>query len=187
LLAPTAVVMNAWLGRVPLHGGAALIGGNAWAVLADRTGGKSTTLACLHREGISVLSDDVLAIDSNLQVYSGPRCVDLRAPAAKELSMGRELLGVGLRERYRVDLGEVDIEYPLAGLVYLHWSGRIEMARLPPREALTRIFEHLALTRDPDPSTMLALASLPAFMWSRPPSFIELDAALKALRGPLEG
>ena len=58
-LAPVALVMARWLGREGFHGGGIVAGGGVWAVLGDKTAGKSTTLAWLARAGVGVVSDDV--------------------------------------------------------------------------------------------------------------------------------
>ena len=44
-LAPVAAVTARWLGRQSFHAGAFFLGRDVWALVAEREGGKSTTLA----------------------------------------------------------------------------------------------------------------------------------------------
>ena len=99
-LAPVALVMARWLGREGFHGGGIVAGGGVWGVLGDKTAGKSTTLAWLAREGVGVVSDDVLVIDGGTAL-AGPRSVDLREEAAERLGVGEPMGRVGQRERWR--------------------------------------------------------------------------------------
>jgi hypothetical protein len=185
LLASTAVIMSHWLGRVTLHAGAVLIGGGAWALLGDRTGGKSTTLACLDRRGMSALTDDVLVVDNGL-AFSGPRCVDLREEAAHKLGIGRDIGGTGTRERWRVTLGDVAPDYPLRGVVFMEWGDEAAMVRVPVREVLPRLFHHLALPYEPNAEGILALAALPAWQWVRPTGWNSFDESMTTMVQRLE-
>lgn len=185
LLASTAVIMNHWLGRTSLHAGAMVVGHGAWALLGQRTEGKSTALAQLARLGFPVLTDDVLVVSEG-RAYSGPRCLDLRQEAAARLGLGRDLGQLGLRERWRVPLGEVEPHYALRGIVFLEWSSSIEISPVAPSAALPRIFEHLALRKEPDPEAILALAGLPAWQWSRPRSWASIESSVEALVQVLE-
>ena len=70
-LAPIALIMARWLGREGMHGGGIVAGDGVWAVSADKTGGKSTTLAWMALAGMGVMSDDILVIDAG-QRARGP-------------------------------------------------------------------------------------------------------------------
>src|SRR6185436_12314723 len=62
-LAPAAAVVARWLGRESMHAGAFVAGGRAWALLGDRTAGKSSTLGWLARLGAPIVCDDMLIVD----------------------------------------------------------------------------------------------------------------------------
>ena len=76
-LAPVAGLLAHWRGREALHAGAFVHQGAAWGLVAERGGGKSSTLARLALDGLPVIADDLLVID-DLHALAAPRAVDLR-------------------------------------------------------------------------------------------------------------
>lgn len=181
LLSIPAAVANLWLGRTCLHAGAVLIGGRAWAIVADRGGGKSTTVAMLVRAGCSFVTDDLLVADDSDCVFPGPRAIDLRASAAAILG-GRALESVGSRQRWRInpDPGRsARGPTPLAGFVHLSWSENRQIAPMPFQERLQRLANAAALgLPPPGRDGYLPMAALPAFELARPPDDLASSAEL---------
>ena len=99
-----AALAARWLRRESFHAGAVVVEGGAWAILGDKEAGKSSTLAHLALNGYTVLSDDVLVLERG-SVFAGPRCIDLRAEPARRLGAREPLAVVGMRERFRIELG----------------------------------------------------------------------------------
>ena len=127
--------MSRWLGREGFHGGGIVVDGGVWAVLGDKTAGKSTTLAWLARAGVGVVSDDVLIVDGET-VLAGPRSIDLREEAAERLGTG-ELIGrVGARDRWRVTLAPIAAELPLRGWITLEWGEAVAVEPIRGAERL---------------------------------------------------
>jgi hypothetical protein len=179
-LASTATIVNYWLGRSCFHAGAVIVDGGAWALLGHRGFGKSSTMAWFMLHGLPILTDDVLAVSEG-RVFAGPRCLDLREEPASRLGIGRYLGWIGRRERWRVVLDDVEPEYPLRGWVFLDWDDEVKVARVPAREALSRLLEYLTATLDPDPMALLSLATLPSWQWSRPRSWDAMAPSVDAL------
>ena len=71
-----------WQGRLGMHGGAFVGGDGAWMVLAQKGGGKSSTMAALFTAGHEILADDLVVIDQGI-VMPGPRFVDLKEEATR--------------------------------------------------------------------------------------------------------
>jgi hypothetical protein len=143
-------------------------------------------MAWFMLHGLPILTDDVLAV-SDGQVFAGPRCLDLREEPAARLGLGRYLGWIGRRERWRVGLEDVEARYPLRGWVFLDWADRVEVARVPAREALSRLLEYLTATLEPEPMALLSLATLPAWEWRRPQSWEGMAGAADALLQALAG
>src|SRR5205807_9064503 len=138
-LAPVAMHFAGWLGHLALHGGAFVAGGGAWAVLAKRGGGKSTTLAELARRGTPILSDDALVIDRS-SALAGPRCIDLRPAAAAQF--GAELQAVRRGERRRLPLPAITPSARLCGAFVLEWGEALEVDSLPLSERFLALARH---------------------------------------------
>lgn len=173
-----------WLGRQVLHGGAFVLHGRAWAVLGDKEAGKSSTLGYLMRRGLSVLSDDILALDGRA-VFAGPRCIDLRGQAAAVL--GGERLGeVGSRERWRLRPGAVAASVPLAGLVVLEWAQRESIEPLDAGGRLRALIAQ-SVVRPDDAAALplLDLAGLPAWRVRRPRDLNRAEDTISRLLGCL--
>lgn len=186
-LAPVAAVAARWLGRDSFHGGAFSLDGDVWGLLADREGGKSTTLAWLASRGLPILCDDMLVLDGNLP-YSGPRVLDLRAGAAEHLSAGDYLGIVGARERWRLELGAPPAGGRFRGWIFLAWSDEIALEPLGPTARLPRLAEHLGLrVQPPRLERFLELAGLPAWEFRRPHGWGRFDEAGERLLAALSG
>lgn len=167
-LAPAAAVMAYWFGRESFHGGAVAVDDFAWGILGDREAGKSTLLAELAVRGAPVLSDDQLVADEE-RCFAGPRSVDLREAAGLRLGTAEELGLVGARERWRLALGPVPPELPLAGWFYLDWGDSVDVTPLSGAARVERLARHRGLNVPPrDPQLLLALAALPSFVLTRP-------------------
>jgi hypothetical protein len=170
-LAPAAMHFAGWLGRDALHGGAFVAGGGAWAVLAERGGGKSTTLAHLAGQGVPVLVDDAVVVADGA-AFAGPRCIDLRPAAAPRF--GEPLEEVRRGERRRLALAAIDPSAPLRGSFVLEWGEAFELRPLGPSERLFALARHCRPETANRPS-LLELARLPAWRLRRPPEPDSLD------------
>jgi hypothetical protein len=185
LLAPVAAVMAYWLDRESFHAGAFVVAGKAWAVLGERGGGKSTTIAGLALEDVPIVCDDLLVLDG-LRSFRAPRSVDLRRTAAKGLGVGTPLGVVGARERWRLNVRQLEGDYELGGWVFLNWGDQLEASRLRPSERLLRLTACRG-TRLPPRSqdALLELASLPAWELTRPKRWSSLPQTVDWLRNRL--
>ena len=167
-LAPAAAVAARWAGRESFHAGALIAGGGAWGVLGGKEDGKSTLLAQLALAGHGVVSDDLLVLERGAAL-AGPRCIDLRGPAAEQLGAGEPLGVVGARERWRLRLDMVPASVPLLGWVVLDWDATVTVAPVRGSERLLALPPHRSVQLAPQlPATLLALSSLPVWRFSRP-------------------
>lgn len=182
-LSSTAVIANHWLGHATFHGGVFAVDGRAWAVLADRDVGKSSLLMALHVAGVPVVADDLVVVSGGgTTVCSGPRCLDLRQPAAEHFGAGRAIGFVGTRERWRVDLPPVPAELPFAGWVVLGWADEVVVADLPAAARLHALAANRGL-RVPGlaPHGLLDLATRPTVLFGRPRDWDRLQAGVDRL------
>lgn len=161
-LASSAAIAARWQGRESFHAGGFVIGRRVWGVLGDREHGKSSLLAVLAEQGIPIVSDDLLVIRDGYAL-AGPRCIDLREGAARHLGGGGSSIGcVGTRERWRVPLGPVASELPMAGWVTLEWGTETTIAPVPPGERFPRLLDNLTVILEPrNPPAVLDLAAMP--------------------------
>lgn len=181
LLTAAAAVVGAWSGYDSFHAAAVVGSAGVWGILGDKESGKSTLAAALAGNGHPVVCDDMLALRGRT-AFAGPRCVDLRTDAAVRLGMGDELTTDGPRPRWRVGLGPLDPELPMAGWVTLAWGERQELVRIAPRELLARLGAHQTWPHTPiDPLALLDLATLPAWELRRPRSWESLAAVVATL------
>jgi len=180
-LAPAAAAMSRWHGREAFHAGAFVSGAGAWGLLAEREGGKSSTLARLAVEGTPILCDDVLVVDGPT-AFAGPRAIDLREGAARELAAGRSLGVVGTRERWRMELDQVDAEVELRGWIFLTWDDRVALEPVPPGGRLRVLAGQRAVVLPPlDPTVLLRLAALPGYELRRPHRWSSIGMAVQLL------
>jgi hypothetical protein len=175
LLAPVAAVMAYWSDRESFHAGAFVAGGKAWGVVGDRGAGKSTVMGALARAGVQILADDLLVLDG-LRAFAGPRSVDLRREAARQLGGGEALGVVGARERWRLRLEPVGSDHELGGWIFLAWGREFETRTAGGGDRLVRLTgnrgTHLPLK---DTDALLELAALPGWILSRPRDWRFLD------------
>jgi hypothetical protein len=185
LLTGTAAVANAWLGRDGFHSGAIVIEGRAWGILGDKGAGKSTLLAAAALSGVPVLTDDLLILDED-QALAGPRILDLRREAADFFGVGEDLGVVGLRERWRLRLPDVEAAVPFGGWVVLAWGPAVRTRQLDSRSRLAVVAGQSAVTgRPPAPLRLLELAAKPTVVFSRPRRWDEVGDSLLLLRQEL--
>jgi hypothetical protein len=186
-LAPVAAVTARWLGRQSFHAGAFAVGEDVWALLADREGGKSTTLAWLASRGHPIVCDDMLVLDGD-EPLAGPRVVDLRAEAAQRLGLGDDRGRVGARERWRVQLDAVPEGVRFRGWIFLGWADDVVVEPLRAGERLPRLAPHLGLRVPPArPDRLLELAALPGWEFRRPRGWDRFDEAGSRLLEALAG
>lgn len=182
-LAPLAIAAAHWRRWVPLHASAVVVEGRAWAILAERGDGKTTTVAALERAGHGVLTDDLLVIDPELRAHAGPRCVDLRRSSAEAFPGAERVDDYPGRERYRLTPGPVPASVPLAGFVRLLWSEHRQ--GLTPIRAVDRVpLIGAAISMGgpiANPGLVLELATLPVYALERPRDLSSLDASVDAV------
>jgi hypothetical protein len=180
-LAAPAALFAWWEGREALHGGAFANAAGTWAVLAEKGGGKSTTLGHLATTGVTVIADDLVIVDRGT-VFAGPRCVDLTESAARALGVG-ELRDDARTTKARLLLGPAPAETRLAGIVHLAWGDEVAIERVPPRARAERLARHRTLRQDTTvPGGLLDLIRLPTYELRRPQRHDALDAVAAALR-----
>jgi hypothetical protein len=180
-LAPVAALAARWLGRESFHAGAFVVDGGAWAVLGDKEAGKSSTLAHLALRGHAVVSDDVLVLEGG-DVFAGPRCIDLRAEPSKRLGAGEPLGVVGVRERFRLELGPMPSRVPLHGFVMLGWGDEVALEPVHGAERLLALVPHRALLLESNaPADLLDLSSLPFLRLRRPHDWASLEETADVL------
>jgi hypothetical protein len=174
-------VLAHWRGDVTLHGGAFLHAGSAWGICGDRSAGKSTTLALFADRGITIVADDLLAIQGR-EALAGPRCVDLRADVAARFPSAVSLGQVGERVRYRLPTGPAPARTPLGGIFLLDWSsdGRTEVTplRLEQRLALLHTHQYSDLFTHPNGRNLMELVDLPMLLVRRPRDWAGSETAV---------
>jgi hypothetical protein len=165
------------------HASAFVADGGVWALLGDKGSGKSTTAAALAVHGCPIVCDDTLVI-SGTTAFAGPRCVDLRAEAARRLGIGRLLPGNGGRERWRVPLPAVEAGQVMRGWFFLSWGPATELRRLSAAESLRRLSAHRTWrSAAVDPHRLLDFAALPAWELRRPHHWSSMPEAVTLLEG----
>ena len=181
-LAPVGSVSAFWRGWIAMHAGAFVIDGKAWLIPATKESGKTSTLAQAFRLGIPIVSDDICVIDANLDVYAGPRFVDLRADVAQSLGWGEPIGHLGLRERWRMPVTDCDPSYPLGGFLFPEFGQ--QLSRRPgASEVISRILAH-SLVRFPGRRVELvfeAATSTNALVWTRPHGLGTLKTSVEHL------
>jgi hypothetical protein len=174
-LGAAACIFNRWAGREVYHAGAFIYGSLAWAVVGAREAGKSSLLAALASRCIPVLADDLVVTDG-LQVFCGPRAIDLRRPPV--LATGPVTLARGA-SRWRLALPPLPGAAPLGGWIYLHWRDEVTMASVPVVTSLARLAARRIWSVLPsDPATMLALSARPGWDLGRPADWARMDEAV---------
>ena len=170
-----------WDDRESFHAGAFVLAGKVWGVLGQREAGKSSFLASLALGGIPVLCDDILVLD-HLTALAGPRSIDLRADAARQLAAGEPLGIVGARERWRVMLDSVPAELPLGGWISLRWDDSTATSPVRGSDRLRELGAHRSLTLyPPKPDALIELSALPFMSLRRPRRWESGDDAVKCM------
>ena len=181
-LTRAAAAHTYWLRRESFHAGAFVANGKAWAVAADREGGKSSTLAGLALAGLPIVVDDLVAAGETA-MFAGPRSIDLREGAARFLDAGESMGLHGGRTRFRLRLGPVPPEIEVGGWIFLEWGDTVETVPLEPFERLQHLMAH-RMVKGPaqlDPRGLLGLAALPGYVLRRPKSLGAFEDSLAAL------
>lgn len=182
-LAAPGALFAWWEGRAALHGGAIAGPAGALALIAEKGGGKSTTMARLARDGVGVIADDLVVADGTT-VLAGPRCVDLDAADAQRLGVGDRVVREARRDKARMLLPPVSPATPLAAIVHLAWGDEVELVPLAVRERPARIMGNLMLWPTAmTPRAQLALMALPMYELRRPRGMDSLDRVVDALLG----
>jgi hypothetical protein len=182
-LAPAAALAHLWSGREALHGGAFETPIGAVAVLAEKQGGKSTTLAWLASEhGAAILTDDLIILAEGA-VLAGPRCLDLREPRLLPRAgrgRGRVVRDDG---RFRLSLPPAPDASILVATVVLSWGEQVRLREVPALERFRLLLPNrmYADRLEGDPSAILALAALPMLTLIRPRGSAGLRDATRAL------
>jgi hypothetical protein len=181
-LAPVAAIVAHWHDRESVHAGAFALDGGVWGVVGDRESGKSSTLARLALDGVTVVSDDLLILEST-RVLAGPRAIDLREAPATSLGVGRSIGVAGARERWRLRLGPVPRELELKGWIHLAWGDRVEAVPVEGRDRVERLLNQRgARLPSLSPQVLLDLASLPSWEVRRPQLWETLGDTADCLR-----
>ena len=184
-LAVPASIANNWLGRQVFHAGAFVVDGGAWAIIAEKEGGKSSTLAWLDRHGIDVLTDDLLVVDDGVAL-AGPRCIDLRGETAEALGAGELLQGADGRDRWRLVTNAVRTSAPLRGWIVPAWDDDVSIEPLDTVDRLSSVLGHRSvLTDDQDAEAFLELATRPCLRFARPRGVATMGAAIEELLSSL--
>jgi hypothetical protein len=177
-LVPAAAVVNLWMGRACMHASAITAGGEVWALLADRGGGKSTTAALLAQRAHALFTDDMLVVEGT-RCFAGPSSVDLRADASGELG-GASMGIVGRRERWRKALPGAIAEAALGGFIELAWTdGPATLDELDLADRIELVGRHSSVPIDGE--QLLALASRPALRLARPRGLDQAGAGIELL------
>ncbi len=179
---PAATVFARWRGSETLHAGAfTLDGRGAWAVLGERGAGKSSLLAALALDDVELLADDLLVIDGGC-CLAGPRCLDLRPPAAAALGVEDRTALVRCTERRRLSLPPARARYELRGFVYLAWGDELRIEPMVAAERFGALVEHRRLVNlGADFEHLLDLSALPAMRLTRPLCWEALPEVVRSL------
>ncbi len=128
-----------------------------------------------------MLSDDVLVVRDGA-AFAGPRCIDLRAEPARRLGAGVPLGVVGMRERFRLELGPAPSVVPLRGFVTLGWDDELTVEHLRGSKRLLTLMPHRALLLESNaPADLLELSSLPFVQVRRPRGWRSLEETTERL------
>ena len=183
LLALPLSLLARWHGHVTLHAGAFESNG-AWAVLGDRTAGKSSMLAALADRGVPIVSDDLLVVDDGFAL-AGPSCVDLRPDVGARFPTAESLGIVGGRERFRLSTPAAAPRTPLRGFFQLEWTdgADVELVPVPMSERLRFLYgqEYMGVMGASDPRRLVALVGLPGWRVRRPRNWDATSAVVDQL------
>jgi hypothetical protein len=140
----------------------------------------------LALEGQPIFSDDTLVLEGSA-AFAGPRTIDLRADAARELGVGVGLGVVGARERWRLELPPVAGRLPLRGFVRLRWADSVAITPVAARDRLRELGSHRVVRLPPrDPGRLLGLAALPMLTLNRPRDWRAGSHAVRSLLAAID-
>jgi hypothetical protein len=181
-LATVATIVAHWLGRESVHAGGFVSGDGVWGVVGDRESGKSSTLARLALDGVSIVADDLLILEGT-SLLAGPRAIDLREEPAARLGVGASIGVAGTRERWRLELDGVPERLELRGWIHLSWGDSVEAVPVHGRDRIERLLDQRgAQLPSLSPAVLLELASLPSWEVRRPRVWETLDETADCLR-----
>jgi hypothetical protein len=177
-LGAVAAIFAHWRGLEAYHGGAVVWDGAAIMLLGDKGSGKSTSMAWLASQGVTVVADDLVIVDRG-HVATGPRCLDLRRQTTEALGV-RDLTEEVRGERDRLQLGSAPASAPLRGFVILA-DGEHELRPLRPTDRLRRLQSFRSVSAPGhSPPSLLDVVELPGVELRRPLVFDELPRLLDA-------
>lgn len=187
---------------LPLHASAVEIGGKAFAFLGQSGAGKSTLCAALHDRGFPIVADDVCVVrfGDKGRAWASPGLPRLRlwrdsleASGRDASTFPRSYAGDESWEKYDVGLpltSTVPGPIELAAFYQLRTGATIEVSRVGGLEAVTVLMANtyrgalIAKTNGAhshwEDCTRLAKL-VPAFEFSRPHDYAELEASLDQL------
>ena len=185
-LAPIGASFAWWAGDETFHAGGFALDGRTWAVLGEKGSGKSTLLGWLELQGHEIVCDDLLVV-SGKRALAGPRCLDLRQPAAEHLGTG-DLVLRSPERRWRVALNATPPSRPLGGWIFLCAGDQVAASPLAPRALLPRLASHRSMALPArDPRVLLDLAALPAWELQVPRDWDQLPHAADRARRVVTG
>jgi hypothetical protein len=139
-------------------------------VVGDRGAGKTTLLARLAARSLPVVADDLLVLHDG-SVLTGPRCLDLREPAARTVSVR---VRDGLRDR--VTLAPMAPSTPFRGWVFLRWGDELSLDPVGAGDRLRVLADAASwVVESQDPVRLLDAMSWPAWWLTRPRDAALLD------------
>ncbi len=149
VLGPLLSIALRQRGYIVLHGGCAVVRGQAVCFLGDMGAGKSTTTAAFYNAGYSIMSDDVVAIREEgrqLLVYPGYPSIKLRPDAAPHvLHDGEEapwLYPEGVRRLKQAAASFPDRPCSLRKVYLLGWGPALSVEPAGAQVALISVLKH---------------------------------------------
>jgi hypothetical protein len=183
-LVPAAATFNGWHGRHVLHGGAFAREGAAVALLGEKEDGKSSVLAWLAAAGAAdVLTDDLVVVQEQ-EVFSGPRCIDLRPGSAELLGRAEGRL-VRSASRVRMILPPCPASALLSAIVVLEWGSgpEVKLHPLTAAQGIAALLPHALNAGGGD--RLLELIGVPVWVLERPRNWASMDQVSETLLGLL--
>jgi hypothetical protein len=178
-LVPAAALAGDGHGLHAFHAGGFVAGGGAWGVVGGRGDGKSSFLLSLALRHTPIVADDLLVCGER-EAYPGPRALDLREDAHRQLGAGEAMGVLGARPRWRFRLAPAPAASPLHGWVALEWGDDCSVTTVPPEERVRRLLQQRTLPRSPV-APPPALLAPPMLLLRRPRDWGSLDLAAERL------
>lgn len=136
-------------GLLVLHASSVVINGSAIAFMGESGWGKSTLAEYFHHQGYSILTDDVLAIDTNLpqpMVIPGFPQIKLWPDAAASVGHNLESLPLlnseTVKRVHRLQDGFYQKSVPLKRLYVLAGGTHPEIIPLEPQQSFAQLVRH---------------------------------------------